>query len=215
MGSDRTGTTATAKNPLLALIDLGQSVWYDYLRRSLISSGELEHLVTEDGLRGMTSNPSIFEKAVAGSTDYDEQLLELRAAGGGDPKDIFEQLAVRDIRDAAAVFRPVFDATAGRDGFVSLEVSPSLAADTEGTIAEAERLWRTLDRENVMIKVPATPAGIPAIRALTARGVNINITLLFSNAVYEQGVEAYLSGLEELAASGGDVSRIASVGGFF
>jgi transaldolase/glucose-6-phosphate isomerase len=207
--------TATRKNPLLGLIELGQSVWYDYLRRSLITSGELERLIVEDGLRGMTSNPSIFEKAITGSTDYDEQLAELRAAGGGEPKDLFEQLAVRDIHAAAAVFRHVFDETGGRDGFVSLEVSPTLAHDTDETIAEAERLWRTLDRENVMIKVPATPAGIPAIRALTARGVNVNITLLFSNSVYEQVVEAYLCGLEELAGSGGDVSRIASVASFF
>ena len=206
---------AATKNPLLQLIDLGQSVWYDYLRRSLITSGELERLITEDGLRGMTSNPSIFEKAITGSTDYDEQLAELRAGGGGEPKEIFEQLALRDIEDAASAFQRAYDQTEGRDGFVSLEVSPTLAHDTKGTIAEAERLWRALGRDNVMIKVPATPAGIPAIRALIARAVNVNITLLFSNSVYEQVVEAYLAGLEDLAASGRDVSRVASVASFF
>ena len=204
-------TPAATGNPLVQLLDLGQSVWYDHLRRSLIVSGELERLITEDGLRGMTSNPSIFEKAITGSTDYDEQLDELRASGGGEAKEIFEQLALRDIEAAAAVFRHAYDETEGRDGFVSLEVSPTLAHDTEGTIAEAQRLWGKLDRENVMIKVPATNAGIPAIRTLTAQGVNVNITLLFSNSVYEQVVEAYLAGLEELAGTGGDVSRVASV----
>src|SRR6185436_12404944 len=146
-------------NPLKGLSAFGQSVWLDYIRRTLLTSGELERLIAEDGLRGMTSNPAIFEKAITGSTDYDEQLAELRATGGGDPKELFEQLALRDIADAADVFRPVFDETGGRDGFVSIEVSPTLAHDTGGTIAEAERLWRTLDRPNVMVKVPATPAG--------------------------------------------------------
>jgi transaldolase / glucose-6-phosphate isomerase len=208
-------TPAATKNPLLALIDEGQSVWYDYLRRSLITSGELERLITEDGLRGMTSNPSIFEKAISGSSDYDEQLAELRAAGGGEPKRLFERLALRDITDAAGAFRPVFDETRGRDGFVSIEVSPTLAHDTEGTIAEAERLWRALDLPNVMIKVPATPAGIPAIRTLTARGVNVNVTLLFGVPVYEQVAEAYIAGLESRAEEKSDVAQIASVASFF
>jgi transaldolase/glucose-6-phosphate isomerase len=206
---------AVTRNPLLQLVDQGQSVWYDYLRRSLLTSGELERLIAEDGLRGMTSNPSIFEKAITGSTDYDDQLAELRAQGGGDPRALFEQIALRDIASAADVFRPLHDETDRADGFVSIEVSPTLAHDTEGTIAEAERLWRALDRPNVMVKVPATPEGLPAIRELTSRGVNVNITLLFAIGVYEQVAEAYLSGLEERIASGGDVDGIASVASFF
>jgi transaldolase / glucose-6-phosphate isomerase len=206
---------AVTENPLLALVELGQSVWYDYLRRSLITSGELERLISEDGLRGMTSNPSIFEKAITGSSDYDEQLAELREAGGGDPKELFEQLALRDIADATDVFRPMFDELDGRDGFVSIEVSPTLAHDTEGTITEAERLFRALERPNVMVKVPATPAGIPAIRELTARGVNVNITLLFGVPVYEQVAEAYVAGLEERIRNGAEIARIASVASFF
>ncbi len=212
-------TPAATRNPLLELVQQGQSVWYDYLRRSLITSGELERLVAEDGLRGMTSNPSIFEKAITGSTDYDEQLEELRRSGsaarGESTQDLFVQLAVRDIGAAADVFRPLYDETGGADGFVSIEVSPTLAHDTEGTIAEAEHLWSVLDRPNVMVKVPATPEGLPAIRELTGRGLNVNITLLFGISVYEQVIEAYLSGLEALAASGGDVSRVASVASFF
>ena len=208
-------TPAATKNPLLALVELGQSVWYDYLRRSLISSGELARLIGEDGLRGMTSNPAIFEKAITGSSDYDEQLAELRTAGGGDPKELFEQLALRDIAAAADVFRPTFEEVGGRDGFVSIEVSPTLAHDTDGTIAEAERLWRSLERPNVMVKVPATPEGIPAIRELTARGVNVNITLLFGVPVYEQVAEAFISGLEQRAENGDAIASIASVASFF
>lgn len=206
---------AATGNPLLALAEQGQSVWYDYLRRSLLTSGELERLISEDGLRGMTSNPAIFEKAITGSTDYDAQLAELRAAGGGDRAALFEQIALRDISSAADIFRAVHDETGGRDGFVSIEVSPTLAHDTDGTIAEAERLWKALARPNVMIKVPATPEGLPAIRELTSRGVNVNITLLFAIPVYERVAEAYLSGLEALRSSGGDVSRVASVASFF
>jgi transaldolase / glucose-6-phosphate isomerase len=208
-------TPAATGNPLLALAEQGQSVWYDYLRRSLMTSGELERLIAEDGLRGMTSNPAIFEKAITGSTDYDDQLAELRAEGGGDAAALFERLALRDIASAADIFRPLYDQTDCADGFVSIEVSPTLAHDTEGTIAEAERLWHALDRPNVMVKVPATPEGLPAIRELTARGVNVNITLLFAVPVYEQVAEAYLSGLEALLGAGGDVSRIASVASFF
>jgi transaldolase/glucose-6-phosphate isomerase len=208
-------TPAATGNPLLALVEQGQSVWYDYLRRSLLTSGELEQLIAEDGLRGMTSNPAIFEKAITGSTDYDEQLAELRREGGGEPASLFEQIALRDIASAADIFRPMYDKTGGADGFVSIEVSPTLAHDTDRTIAEAERLWQALDRPNVMIKVPATPEGLPAIRELTARGVNVNITLLFAIPVYEQVAEAYLSGLEALVDSGSDVSGIASVASFF
>jgi transaldolase/glucose-6-phosphate isomerase len=210
---------AVTGNPLLQLLEQRQSVWYDYLRRSLITSGELERLIAEDGLRGMTSNPAIFEKAITGSTDYDEQLSELRASARGarpqTSQSLFEQLALRDIASAADIFRSVYDDTGGGDGFVSIEVSPTLAHDTDGTIAEAERLWGALDRPNVMVKVPATPEGLPAIRELTARGVNVNITLLFGIGVYEQVAEAYLAGLEERLASGAEVSGIRSVASFF
>jgi transaldolase/glucose-6-phosphate isomerase len=199
-------------NPLVEVLGLGQSIWYDNIRRSLITSGELERMIEEDGLRGVTSNPAIFEKAITGSTDYIDAIQEL---AGTDAKTLFERLAVADIQDAADALRPVYDESAGRDGFVSLEVSPTLANDTEGTIAEAMRLWQAVDRENLMIKVPATAAGIPAIKALIAAGVNINVTLLFATAAYEQVAEAYISGLEEYASRGGDVSHVASVASFF
>jgi transaldolase / glucose-6-phosphate isomerase len=208
-------TGAATTNPLLELLDHGQSVWYDYIRRSLITSGELARLIAEDGLRGITSNPSIWEKAIAGSTDYAGALETLRRAGDTDPKAVYEQLAVQDIRDAADAFRPAYEQTDRRDGFVSIEVSPDLAQDTERTIAEAERLWTAIDRDNVMVKVPATQEGIPAIRELIGRGVNVNITLLFAIPVYEQVIDAYMTGLETLAACGGDVARIASVASFF
>lgn len=208
-------TEADTKNPLLELLDHGQSAWYDYIRRGLITSGELERLITEDGLRGVTSNPSIWEKAIAGSTDYEDSIEELRREGDGDPKSLYERLAIQDIRDAADVFQPVYEETGGGDGFVSIEVSPDLAHDTDGTIAEAERLWRTIDRENVMVKVPATREGIPAIRALIGRGVNVNITLLFAIPVYEQVADAYMAGLETYSGNGGDLAHVASVASFF
>ena len=208
-------TGATTRNPLLELLDQGQSVWYDYIRRGLIDSGELARLIAEDGLRGITSNPSIWEKAIAGSTDYDEAIEALRREGEADPKAVYEQLAIQDIQDAADAFRPAYEQTDRRDGLVSIEVSPDLAHDTEGTIAEAERLWKAIGRDNVMVKVPATDEGIPAIRELIGRGINVNITLLFAIPVYEQVVDAYMSGLETLAASGGDLARIASVASFF
>jgi transaldolase/glucose-6-phosphate isomerase len=208
-------TEAVTKNPLLQLLDYGQSVWYDYIRRGLITSGELERLITEDGLRGVTSNPSIWEKAIAGSTDYAEAIDRLRRDGSADPKTIYERLAIQDIRDAADVFRPVYDETRGGDGFVSIEVSPGLAHDTDGTIAEAERLWQAIERENVMIKVPATAEGIPAVRELIGRGVNVNITLLFAVPVYEQVADAYMAGLETYARTGGEVAHVASVASFF
>jgi transaldolase/glucose-6-phosphate isomerase len=210
--------TATRRNPLLELVELGQSIWYDYIRRSLISSGELERLISEDGLRGVTANPSIFEKAITGSTDYREAIAELGrepSLGVLDPKAIYERLAIEDVQAAADVFRPVYEATERGDGYVSLEVSPTLGHDTEGTIAEAERLWSTLARENVMIKVPAAAEGMPAIRELVARGLNINITLLFSLDAYEQVAEAYIAGLEQLARERDDLSGIASVASFF
>jgi transaldolase / glucose-6-phosphate isomerase len=208
-------TGAANANPLLELPDLGQSVWYDYIRRDLITSGELARLIAEDSLSGITSNPSIWEKAIAGSTDYAGAIEALRRDGETDPEAVYEQLAIQDIRDAADAFRPVYEQTGRHDGLVSIEVSPDLAHDTEGTIAEAERLWSAIGRDNAMVKVPATQEGIPAIRELTGRGVNVNITLLFAIPVYEQVIDAYMSGLESLAASGGDLARIASVASFF
>jgi transaldolase / glucose-6-phosphate isomerase len=201
-------------NPLLALQDYGQSVWLDYMQRHLITSGELQRLITEDGLRGMTSNPAIFEKAIAGSTDYAEALKAL-SGRHLDAVGLYEQLAIHDIQDAADILRPVYEDTRRGDGYVSLEVSPHLAHDTQGTIREAKRLWQTLGRPNVMIKVPATPAGLPAIEQLISEGLNINVTLLFAQEVYERVAEAYIAGLERLASQGGDASQVASVASFF
>jgi transaldolase / glucose-6-phosphate isomerase len=203
------------KNPLVEVLGFGQSIWYDNIRRSLLTSGELERMVAEDGLRGVTSNPAIFEQAITGSDDYAAEIARLRASGVADAKAIYERLAIRDIQDAADVLRPVYDETDGGDGYVSLEVSPVLAHDTTGTIAEAVRLWDAVDRENLMVKVPATPAGVPAIRALIGRGINVNVTLLFSQRAYEEVAEAYVAGLEDYAVAGGDVSRVASVASFF
>jgi transaldolase / glucose-6-phosphate isomerase len=202
-------------NPLQALREHGQSVWLDLLSRDLLASGELARLVAQDALAGVTANPSIFEKAIVDSTAYDADIG--RAIADGDPcvTAIYERLAVADIRSAADVLRPVYDSTAGRDGFVSLEVSPYIAMDTAATIAEGRRLWQAVGRENLLIKVPATQPGIPAIRALIGEGINVNITLLFSRHVYEQVIEAYLAGLEQLASAGRPLERIASVASFF
>jgi transaldolase/glucose-6-phosphate isomerase len=202
-------------NPLKALQDHGQAVWLDFLSRGFIAKGGLKKLVDEDGLRGVTSNPSIFEHAIGHSDEYDNAITRIMQAHDRSAGEIFEQLAVEDIQHATDVLRPVFDATHGADGFVSIEVSPYLALNTQATIAEAKRLWHDVDRKNLMIKVPATPEGLPAIRDLIAEGINVNITLLFAQQVYEQVVEAYLLGLESLAAKGGDISRIASVASFF
>src|SRR6266403_1123875 len=212
-----TGTLETAKavNPLKELLKYGQSVWLDYIRRNLITSGELKRLIEEDGLRGMTSNPSIFEKAIAGSTDYTDFLNSLKSRTDLDAKGRYEMLAIRDIQDATDLMRPVYDSAQRKDGFVSLEVSPYLARDAKGTIDEARRLWKSVTRDNVMIKVPGTAEGLPAIRQLISEGININVTLLFSQQVYEQVAEAYIAGLEQLAAKGGDISRMASVASFF
>jgi transaldolase/glucose-6-phosphate isomerase len=207
--------TAKAANPLKDLLQYGQSVWLDYIRRNLLSSGELQHLIEEDGLRGMTSNPAIFEKAIAGSGDYTDLLQSLQSRTDLDAKARYEILAIRDIQDAADFLRPVYDSSKRRDGYVSLEVSPYLARDTEGTLGEARRLWKTVNRENVMIKVPGTAQGIPAFQQLISEGININVTLLFSQEVYKRVAEAYIAGLEQLAAHGGDVSKIASVASFF
>jgi len=206
--------TAKATNPLKQLQNFGQSVWLDYIRRDLFSSGELKRLIEEDGLRGMTSNPAIFEKAIADSKLYDD-LLHSPATKGLSATARFEALAIRDIQDAADLLRPVFQTTKGRDGYVSLEVSPYLARDTQATLEEARRLWKAVARPNVMIKVPGTAEGLPAFQQLTGEGININVTLLFSQQVYEQIAEAYIAGLEQLAARGGDVSKIASVASFF
>ena len=212
-----TGTLETAKavNPLKELLKYGQSVWLDYIRRNLITSGELKRLIEEDGLRGMTSNPSIFEKAIAGSTDYTDFLNSLKSRTDLDAKGRYEMLAIRDIQDATDLMRPVYDSAKRKDGFVSLEVSPYLARDTKGTIEEARRLWKSVSRDNVMIKVPGTAEGLPAIEQLIGEGININVTLLFSQQVYEQVAQAYIAGLEAFAAKGGDLSRVASVASFF
>jgi transaldolase / glucose-6-phosphate isomerase len=202
-------------NPVKALQDHRQAVWLDFLSRGFIADGGLKKLVDDDGLRGVTSNPSIFENAIGKTNEYDDAIRQMLQSHDYSPGQIFEKLAVEDIRSATDVLRPVFDATHGADGFVSIEVSSYLATDTQGTIEEARRLWREVDRRNLMIKVPATSEGLPAIHDLTADGINVNITLLFAQQVYEQVVEAYLSGLEALAAKGGEISRIASVASFF
>ena len=199
---------------LRALQGCGQSVWLDYIRRSLLTSGELTHLIEADGLRGVTSNPAIFEKAITGSTDYVE-ILQSLAPQYRDAKSLYEQVAIRDIQDAADVLRPVYEETQAHDGYVSLEVSPYLARDTAGTLAEARRLWRQVDRPNVMIKVPATPEGIPAIEQLISEGINVNVTLLFAQEAYEQVAQAYIAGLERRADQGGDLRHVASVASFF
>jgi transaldolase/glucose-6-phosphate isomerase len=202
-------------NPLKTLQEYGQSVWLDFLSRDLLRGGELKRLIAEDGLRGMTSNPSIFEKAIGHGEDYDAQIAELEASGDLDPGTLFERLAVTDIQTAADALRPVYDQTQGRDGYVSIEVSPYLAMQTDATIEEARRLWREIGRDNLMVKIPATQPGLPAIRAMIAEGININITLLFSQKVYAQVADAYISGLEEYVRKGGDPHKVASVASFF
>jgi transaldolase/glucose-6-phosphate isomerase len=207
--------TAKAANPLTQLQTFGQSIWLDYIRRDLLKGGELQRLITEDGLRGMTSNPAIFEKAIAGSTQYQDFLDSLASRTDLDAKGRYELLAIRDIQDAADLLRPVYQSTKKRDGYVSLEVSPYLAHDTNGTIDEARRLWKTVARENVMIKVPGTTDGIPAFRQLISEGINVNVTLLFAQGVYEEVAAAFIDGVEKFAATGSDVSKIASVASFF
>jgi transaldolase / glucose-6-phosphate isomerase len=202
-------------NPLVALQQYGQSPWYDYIRRSLITSGELQHLIDHDGLRGVTSNPAIFEKAIAGSTDYNDALEVIQQQQDMDAKGLYEYLAIGDIQVAADVMTPVYTQTHKRDGYVSLEVSPYLANDTDGTLEEARRLWHEVQRPNVMIKVPATPAGLPAIQTLISEGINVNVTLLFHIDVYDQVADAYMSGLESLIEQGGNPEGIASVASFF
>ncbi len=200
---------------LRQLARLGQSVWLDFLDRALLASGELERLIAEDDLRGLTSNPSIFEKAIAHGDAYDAMIAARLEAGDAEAGVLFEHVAVTEIREAADRFRPVYERTEGLDGYVSLEVSPYLAMDTEGTIAEARRLWRAVDRPNLMIKVPGTRPGVPAIRTLISEGINVNVTLLFSVAAYEAVAEAYMAGLEEAGRRGLPIGRIASVASFF
>src|SRR6476620_8808328 len=202
-------------NPVKALEQHGQSVWLDFLARGFVVKGDLKGLIDNDGVKGVTSNPSIFEKAIGSSNEYDGAIGKALKSGDRAVAELFEHLAVEDIQHAADVLRPVYDRLKGADGFVSLEVSPYLAMDTKGTIAEAERLWKDVKRRNLMVKVPATPEGLPAIEHLIGEGISINITLLFSQAVYREVAEAYLAGLEKYVAQGGDPSHIASVASFF
>jgi transaldolase / glucose-6-phosphate isomerase len=201
-------------NPLKGLLAYGQSPWMDYIRRDLLTTGKLNKYIDDDGLRGMTSNPSIFEKAIAESNLYTDILISSEAKKL-DAKSLFEKIAIRDVQDACDIFKPVYSETRRRDGYVSLEVSPYLANDTKATIDEARRLWKAVARENVMIKVPATPEGLPAIRQLLEEGLNINITLLFAQSAYERVAEAFLAALEARAAKGQDIAHIASVASFF
>jgi len=202
------------KTSLEKLETLGQSIWLDYIRRDLIANGELRRLIEEDGLRGMTSNPSIFEKAIAESHIYDQDIRDM-ALKKKDVKAIYEALSQRDVQNAADEFRSVYEKTDGKDGYVSLEVNPHLAHDTKGTIEEARRLWTALNRPNVFIKVPATSDGLPAIQQLISEGINVNVTLLFGLPRYRQVAEAYIAGLETRAAQGKPVRHIASVASFF
>jgi transaldolase / glucose-6-phosphate isomerase len=212
---ERRNIEGRAMNALNELSDCGQSVWIDFLKRSFVEGGELRMRMERDGLKGATSNPSIFEKAIGESNEYDAALKKFLSQADHSVSEVYEALAFEDIRNAADALRPVYDRTQGKDGFISLECSPYLANDTEATIKEAQHLWRAVARPNLMVKVPATKAGLPAIRALIAQGINVNITLLFSVDVYERVADAYMSGLEDLAEAGGDVSKVASVASFF
>src|ERR1700686_5672548 len=204
-------TAVSTSNPLQELHKYGQSVWLDYIRRSLITSGELKRLIEEDGLGGVTSNPAIFEKAITGSTDYADALLELQKRKDLDAMGIYEILAIKDIQDAADALRVVYDRTNKRDGYVSLEVSPFLAKDTQGTIKDARRLWKAVNRPNLMVKIPATSEGIPAIQQCISEGININVTLLFAQEMYEKVARGYIAGVKKYVADGGDPGHVASV----
>jgi transaldolase / glucose-6-phosphate isomerase len=212
-----TGVLESSKvtNPLQALLGYGQSMWLDYIRRDLITSGTLKTMIADDGLRGMTSNPAIFEKAIAESSLYDDILKELASRSDLDTKARYEQIAIRDIQGAADVLRPVYDSSKFRDGYVSLEVSPLLALKTQETVDEARRLWKAVNRENVMIKIPGTAEGLPAIRQAIGEGINVNVTLLFAQEVYEKVAEAHIAGLEDLAKRGGKLNKIGGVASFF
>jgi transaldolase/glucose-6-phosphate isomerase len=202
-------------NPLQQLGEVGQAVWLDFIDRKILETGGLKRLIERDGLKGVTSNPSIFEKAMGEGSDYDDRLRAILARGVADAAEVYEQLAIGDIRDAADQLRPVHDATSGADGFVSLEVSPYLAMDAQGTVTEARRLWKTVDRPNLMVKVPGTEAGVAAIRTLVGEGININVTLLFALEAYLAVADAHIAGLEAFRAGGGDVGKVAGVASFF
>ena len=214
--AEPSGTRHTeSTNPIRALQTFGQSVWLDDLRRNLFTSGEFQRLIDEDGLRGVTSNPSIFEKAIIGSADYLDAVQAIQRREDIEPMAVYEALAIADIRDAADLLRPVYDATDRADGYASLEVSPYLAHDTRATIDEARRLWKAVARDNVMIKVPASTEGLPAIRELTSEGINVNITLLFGIERYEAVARAYMEGLARFVRNGGAPARVCSVASFF
>jgi transaldolase / glucose-6-phosphate isomerase len=202
------------ENPLKGLLAYGQSPWLDYIRRNILLNGDLKKMIDNDGLRGMTSNPAIFEKAITAGDDYND-IIKAPDAKSSTAMALYEKIAIRDVQDAADIFRAAHQETKGRDGYVSLEVSPNLAFDTQATLDEARRLWKAVNRPNVMIKIPGTPQGVPAIRQALEEGININITLLFAQSAYEQVAEAYLAALEARAAKGQDVSQIASVASFF
>jgi transaldolase len=204
----------SGKNPLKGLLDFGQSPWMDYIRRDLLAGGELKRLIHDDGLRGMTSNPSIFAKAISTSKDYSD-ILESPDAKQLNATQLYEKIAIRDVQDAADIFRPVYDESRHRDGYVSLEVSPTLALEKDKTLDEARRLWKAVNRPNVMIKVPGTKECLPAIRQLLEEGININITLLFAQSAYEAVAEAFIAALEARVAKGESVSNVASVASFF
>lgn len=207
--------TSRVTNPVKELLNYGQSMWLDYIRRDLITNGTLKKMIGEDGLRGMTSNPSIFEKAIADSSLYEDMLKSVASRNDLDTTARYEQIAIRDIQDAADVLRPVYDSSRFRDGYVSLEVSPLLAMKTQETIDEARRLWKAVNRENVMIKIPGTAEGLPAIRQALGEGINVNVTLLFAQEVYEKVAEAHIAGLEDFAKRGGNLKKIGGVASFF
>src|SRR6267154_947763 len=207
-------SAAQGANPLKGLLAYGQSPWLDFIRRNILLNGDLKKMINEDGLRGMTSNPAIFEKAITAGDDYND-IIKAPDASSSTAMALYEKIAIRDGQDATDIFRAVYTETKGRDGYVSLEVSPNLAFDTQATIEEARRLWKAVNRPNVMIKIPATPQGIPAIRQVLEDGINVNITLLFAQSAYEQVAEAFLAALEARMAKGQDVSHIASVASFF
>src|SRR6266850_8500766 len=200
--------------PAARLNELGQSAWLDLIGRKLVRGGELKRMIAEDGIRGVTANPAIFEKAIAESDEYDDQLSAL-ALENKPPLEIYERMAINDVQNACDVLRPLFDASKGGDGFCSLEVNPHLAYDTEATVAEALRLWKEVDRPNLLVKIPATNEGIPAIRRTIAAGVSVNITLIFAVNVYAQVIEAHMAGLEERHAKGLSIKGIHSVASFF
>jgi len=207
-------TIKTEQNPLKQLAEYGQSPWLDYIRRDLFTTGELKRLIEEDGLKGMTSNPAIFEKAI-GSEHYKDSIAKLALEEGASAVSIYEKIAIEDIQTAADALRVVYDETKMRDGYVSLEVSPALADDSEGTLEEARRLWKTVDRPNLMVKVPATAVGFDTIKQLISEGININVTLLFSQESYRKVAESYIAGLEKYAMENEDLTSIASVASFF